>query len=349
MFDTRGFRGYSGGARTTFQITPRHATPGYLPGELPAGEWRVLIGLYLVPAEGLGCEITVSTEALPPGPETPPPPPGPKPGPRSVEIPASAGRRWVAGDLHCHTVHSDGNQTIDQVANRARGRGLDFLSVTDHNTVSHHPYLPDASSRYGVSLIPGQEVTTASGHANCFGAIGWVDFREPSDNWLSHTLSRDGLMSINHPVDLSCGWQREMSSTAPLVELWHKTWDRRSSAPIDWWSQRGGIPIGGSDFHSPDDGDVLGSPTTLVEIDDEDVLGGLSAGRVALAASPAGPVIVRHSDGVVAIGASGMTIVSPDGSQDSVNGTEVWVDPVEPVGGLYRLLDETGAVVAVTP
>src|SRR5207302_2072973 len=38
-----GFRGWSGGARRSFVITPGAATPGYLPGELEAGTWQVMI------------------------------------------------------------------------------------------------------------------------------------------------------------------------------------------------------------------------------------------------------------------------------------------------------------------
>src|ERR1700722_6683178 len=36
---SRGFRGWSGGARERFAITAEAATPGYLPGELEAGTW----------------------------------------------------------------------------------------------------------------------------------------------------------------------------------------------------------------------------------------------------------------------------------------------------------------------
>src|SRR5499427_968813 len=40
-----GFRGWSGGARREFAISPEAATPGYLPGEQEPGTWQVLIGL----------------------------------------------------------------------------------------------------------------------------------------------------------------------------------------------------------------------------------------------------------------------------------------------------------------
>ena len=47
-----GFRGWSGGARREFVITPGAATPGYLPGELEPGTWQVMIGIYRLPPAG---------------------------------------------------------------------------------------------------------------------------------------------------------------------------------------------------------------------------------------------------------------------------------------------------------
>ena len=69
---------------------------------------------------------------------------------------AGPGPRWWAGDLHTHTVHSDGVLTVAELARLARGNGLDFIAVTDHNTVSHHPELAAASRRYGITLIPAR-------------------------------------------------------------------------------------------------------------------------------------------------------------------------------------------------
>src|SRR5438067_10824017 len=74
-----GFRGWSGGARREFVITPDAATPGYLPGELEPGTWQVMIGLYRVPAGGAEYQVAAETNsspgrlAVPPGPAPPPP------------------------------------------------------------------------------------------------------------------------------------------------------------------------------------------------------------------------------------------------------------------------------------
>ncbi len=39
----------------------------------------------------------------------------------------------IRGDLHCHTVASDGRATIEQMAAAARDRGYEYLAITDHS------------------------------------------------------------------------------------------------------------------------------------------------------------------------------------------------------------------------
>ena len=81
--------------------------------------------------------------------------------------------------------------TVPELAVHAVSRGLDFVAVTDHNTVSHHRELGSASAAYGVTLVPGQEVTTPRGHAGVLGDTGWIDFRTSADAWLdAHPLGR---------------------------------------------------------------------------------------------------------------------------------------------------------------
>jgi hypothetical protein len=342
IFDPAAFRGWTGSARAGFVITPTDATPGYLPGEIAAGEWRVMLGLHRVPPEGIEYLVEVGLEES--SPEPMPEPPGPAHRPPRRELPASDGRRWLAGDLHSHTVHSDGVLTVPQLANLARSSGLDFLAVTDHNSPSHHPLLPGAARRYGVLLLAGQEVTTDEGHANCLGEVGWVDFRRPADDWLRAAQSAGGLMSINHPLDRECSWRRPMEKRAQLVETWHKTWDRRSDEPLAWWERHGGVPVGGSDFHSPA-ADRLGAPTTWVEAEGDDVLGALRAGRVALSTDPWGPLLVGHEGELVAIDAEGTTWWGPGGERRSITGDRAVLPGGE---GLHRLVAREGRVVALT-
>jgi PHP domain-containing protein len=319
LIDADGWRGWSGGARDEVRIGSDSATPGYVNRGLPAGQWQVVLGLHRVAATGVEYRVSVSSEAV----AVPPPMPVAVPARRPRrQLPSSDGLSWIAGDLHAHTLHSDGMLSIDELAGLAVGNGLDFLAVTDHNTVSHHEFLPAVGARYGIDLLPGQEVTTADGHANAFGDIGGIDFREPADSWVAEVARRGGLLSINHPVRGDCSWRHPLRAMAPLAEAWHSSWrDRRDGSPMAWWLAAGPpTPIGGSDWHQPGMDAAPGTPTTWVACADGDVLGGLAAGRTAISAGYDAPVLLRVGDELIAIDADATMLVCPDGRRTPVRG-----------------------------
>jgi hypothetical protein len=310
------FRGWSGSERSTIVVTEDWATPGYLPGVV-GGPWQVVLGLYRVAPGGVDVTLDITTPDS--APEAPPPPPLPprpeRPVPR--ELPAAAGYEWLAGDFHSHTVHSDGSLEIVELAVLAAGRGLDLLAVTDHNTVSHHTHLAAAGDHAGILLVPGQEVTTDNGHANCFGNIGWIDFRDPPDRWQAAAAEWGGVMAVNHPWAWDCAWRMPLSAPADLVEMWHWTWDRRDREALTAWRSFGKRAIGGSDFHRPRDGVAPGSPTTWLECAERSVAGVLDAlrrGRIAISASPDSPVVIRDGEEFVTIDADGCRLVTEDTS-----------------------------------
>ncbi len=50
----------------------------------------------------------------------------------------------IRGDLHCHTVASDGHNTIEEMALAARERGYEYLAITDHSAT--HGFGNDVSA-----------------------------------------------------------------------------------------------------------------------------------------------------------------------------------------------------------
>ena len=60
--DPRGFRGWSGGRRSEFFVSRDEATPGYLRGAMPAGKWRIILGLYRIAPAGVDVSLKVEVE-----------------------------------------------------------------------------------------------------------------------------------------------------------------------------------------------------------------------------------------------------------------------------------------------
>ena len=149
------------------------------------------------------------------------PPRGERP-PRR-DIPDVDGLRWFAGDFHAHTLHSDGALTIAELAELAQGRGP---GLPGRHRPQHRQPPPVAGRRRtaGITLLPGQEVTTDRGHANVFGDVGWVDFRQPADSWVRHAARAGGLISINHPLGGDCAWLQPLTERPRIAEVWHSGW-----------------------------------------------------------------------------------------------------------------------------
>jgi DNA polymerase (family 10) len=92
--------------------------------------------------------------------------------PSGAQLPRLIEERDIRGDLHCHTVASDGHNTIEEMARAARERGYEYLAITDHSA-SHgfgNDVSPDELRRQiervheanaqveGIELLAGSEV-----------------------------------------------------------------------------------------------------------------------------------------------------------------------------------------------
>lgn len=350
-----GWRGWSGGARDRFAITPHAATPGYVAGELEPGTWHVVLGLYRLPVEPLEVVVTATTGGSP-AVEAEPAAPAPVAAVRGSarRLPSEPGLTWFAGDFHAHTVHSDGDHSIAGLARRAAANGLDVLAVTDHNTVSHHPLLAAAGAAYDITLLPGQEVTTDRGHANAFGDIGFVDFRRPAEEWVTQVAARGGLLSVNHPLEGDWAWQQPTSTLPPALELWHIGWFRDLAATAMWalWQRwrPDAVILGGSDFHNPSLGYEPGTPTTWVQAADRSpraVLAALAAGRTAITRTPRSPVLLPVDGELVAVDAAGTVLRDVLGRGRPVTGVLRRFPRQGP--GPYRLETAGRELVAVCP
>lgn len=62
-------------------------------------------------------------------------------------------------DLHCHTKLSDGSLGIEDVIEQARRMNIDWLSITDHDTMSSFSRADIIGERNGVHILRGVELS----------------------------------------------------------------------------------------------------------------------------------------------------------------------------------------------
>ncbi|MEU8761184.1 CehA/McbA family metallohydrolase [Streptomyces sp. NPDC048659] len=298
----RGFRGWSGGARTEFFVRADDATPGYVAGPLRPGLWHLVLAPYTVAPQGLAYTVTVS---LTKGPDAPAVPVAYPP-----ERARGRGRAWYRGDCHLHTVYSDGRRTPAEVAALARAAGLDFLTATEHNThAGHGAWAPHAGDDLLVLL--GEEVTTRNGHVLALGTDPgtFVDWRyRARENRFGH-FAREirrsgGLVVPAHPqaTCVGCAWKFGFAD-ADAVEVWNGPYTPDDEVALAGWDAalargRWTPAMGNSDAHR--DPDRVGTPQTVVlaeELSRAAVLAGPRAGRSYVAESSAVSLDFRVTDG----------------------------------------------------
>ncbi len=63
-------------------------------------------------------------------------------------------------DPHCHTLASDGMVTPAQLVDAAVATGVNLIAITDHDTMANAGEAVQRGQTAGISVVPGQEVTT---------------------------------------------------------------------------------------------------------------------------------------------------------------------------------------------
>lgn len=366
LFDTRGaghaspgFRGITGAERREVFLGLREATPGFTAGPIPAGRWTVLVPVFFAPLPTrleVRVRMTFGDPVAPAGPEALPGVVRNAPG-------------WYRGDLHCHTIassdawRSGSALTPAGWADVARGLGLDFLAMTDHNVISQNRHLArDADD--DVLLLAGEEVTNYfHGHATVSGiaADDWFDFRHSPfgfalptggariDDLVGAVRAAGGYLSAAHPVVPWGSWQFLAEAvTNPAarpdgLEVWNGRWQLHDELALRVWHRllRAGWSVvanGGSDLHGTinEKGLGPGTPTTVVHAPSlarQPLVEALRAGRSFVTRRPHGVQIFLTASG--------------PGGQHTFTGGRIHAGPGEVVTARVRVQRAGGMHLAV--
>ncbi|BDC49571.1 hypothetical protein F183_A18870 [Bryobacterales bacterium F-183] len=127
-----------------------------------------------------------------------------------VAIDEKARGTWYKGNLHTHTLNSDGDSTPQDVATWYREHGYQFLVLTDHNTFTDPAGLNSVlASKERFLLIPGEELTDTylqkQIHINAFNLNKEIlprhggSVAETIQNNVNVIREAKAIPSVNHP------------------------------------------------------------------------------------------------------------------------------------------------------
>ncbi|MFC2172539.1 CehA/McbA family metallohydrolase [Acidobacteriota bacterium] len=108
------------------------------------------------------------------------------------------------GVVHCHSTLSDGGRSIPEIGRIADGLNLDFLWITDHETLAG---LTQEGIYGGCRVLVGTEISTRQGHLLGLG-VPETDYRMggESSQVVGDIRTLGGLSIITHPVNARYFW-----------------------------------------------------------------------------------------------------------------------------------------------
>lgn len=286
LFDEQGqLCGWSGSERLSVVVSEHRSTPGYRRLPIRSGTWQVALGIYKVETS---VEVQLTIRLVP------------------------KQRRWLKGDLHMHTLNSDGIYTTGEVIAYAKHAKLDFIALTDHNNTEQNKEIGNPDD---ITVIAGMEYTNYGGHANFFFTDDGIFTANPLSNsteemqaTIAEAKRRNAIVSLNHICDVGCPWVLGFDIPYDLIEVWNGFIKPSDMQAIAWWHQRLAegrhlAAVGGSDTHRIEQGRSHGTPTTYVHAlscAPMDILDALVEGRSFITATADGARLDLH------LGSSGL-------------------------------------------
>lgn len=344
LFDNERFRGWSGGNKSTFTLSATDATPSYLPGPIRPGTWKLILGVPNI-RKGVVSQYEAKIHFSHAG---------DRPAVSTFsDAPLRSGPAWYRGDLHMHDAHSDGSCLsqsgrkvpcpLYKTVETAAERGLDFIAITDHNTVSHYDDMRELQPYFDhLLLIPGREITTFQGHANVYGPTDFIDFRLTSahvpnfNRLMDEVQDMHGILSINHPgipsgeSCMGCGWTVPNTdfSRVTAIEVINGGMAGGPHSGISLWQKELNAGyrltgLGGSDNHDADSKpqtySAIAHPTTVIHaanLSENAILDAIRAGHVFVDAQGTKDRLIEFSAKAAATTAEmGDNLQSPAGQQ----------------------------------
>lgn len=284
------------------RISSAYSSPGFTPCKIISGSWMVEIETHAIVTEECRYRLEISLIQK-----------TDKENLESFEKRLSShlnyghNKAWYSGELHVHSHHSDGKNSVEEIVEAAKEEKLDFIALTDHNMVSGFSSIPD---RGDLLIIRGMELTTYYGHALTLGLTSFIDWHSKGrirniNEIINEVHAQKGLFAIAHPFSIGdpvcagCTWKLwdVDYQKVGLMEVWAGGWNEReieNHRSFRLWdkllSQGFKVTgISGRDWHDVEEKKKGRIPRTFVQADsltEDGILEGLRKGHVFVSSGP---------------------------------------------------------------
>lgn len=123
------------------------------------------------------------------------------------------------GVYHVHSEFShDSKATLARIHRTAQKTGLDFVVITDHNTIEGRPVYRDLELKSPPLLIFGDELSTTAGHMVALG-IGEDPPDMPAQQLIDWVHERGGHTVVAHPFSPRKPWSNWQIAGVDAIEL----------------------------------------------------------------------------------------------------------------------------------
>jgi predicted metal-dependent phosphoesterase TrpH len=104
-------------------------------------------------------------------------------------------------DLHIHSNHSDGKSGVREILKYALKKGLDAISITDHDTLNGSLEAVEIveEEKLPIRVIKGVEITTMQGHILAYGIEKEIDPGMDLIEVVEIVRDLGGITSLAHP------------------------------------------------------------------------------------------------------------------------------------------------------
>lgn len=191
-------------------------------------------------------------------------------------------------EFHCHSNYSKGTlvpyealpdpAAIIAQANRI---GLTGIALTDHNSVSGWKEATQEAKKQGIIFIPGEEITTASGHLLALGITEFIPPGMPVPETVDAVHDQGGIAIGDHPFDLKGDGMKWEIRHVDAVEVHNAlNIDKLSNRFAETQARKLRKPmVAGSDAHTLE---MIGIAPNILEAQTlDEVLRAVKKGRIA--------------------------------------------------------------------